>query len=253
MVRRRNTGRRGSPLYMTPALELLPNSYDYVRAHLRLFLLLYLFPLIIGLSNGYWVVDTHRHLVPDSFDAANAVGNATLPAYAYGHLDLYLIPALVIATVLRIMLHAAELRAVNGGSLKLKSLWRVVRSRGVEMAKLYFFISVLCFIWLLPAVHYRHIWFEILCFIPAAYMLRRYFVAPYVLLEDPESTAFSAMSRSAALTRKDSWSVYVMIGALLLFALFGIIWLIGWILAFILVLFYSCAPVIRYNELKRLG
>ena len=237
---------------MTPAFELLPKSYDVVRANMGIFTLLYLLPLIVGLSNGFWVVDTRRHLGPDTLDAANSVANSALPAYSYGRFGIIFFIALAVAVLLRIMLHAAELRAVEDQSLKLKSLWRIASQRWQQFFGLYVAVSIVTFVWILPAVVYRHMWFEFICFIPVAIMLRRYMVAPYIMLEHKDLSVWEVMQRSAAMTKKDSWSVYLMIGTMLLFALFGIIPFIGWIFAFALIFFYSCAPVIRYKELKRL-
>ena len=253
MALRKSPARRGSPLYMTPAFELLPKSYDVVRANLRIFGLLYILPLIVGLSNGFWAVDTQRHLGPDTLDATNAVANSALPAYSYGRFGSIFLIALAVAVALRIMLHAAELRAVEEKSLKLKTLFGIVRRRWQQFFGLYVAVSIVTFIWLLPALVYRHMWFEAICFIPVAIMLRRYLVAPYVMLEHPELSVWAVMERSAALTKKDSWSVYLILGTMVLLALFGIVPYIGWMFAFALLFFYSCAPVIRYKELKRLS
>jgi len=248
----RPRARRGSPLYMTPALELLFHSYPLVKKNLSIFSLLYFFPLVVGLSNGFWVVDLERHLTPDALDAANAVGNPMLPAYSYGRLTLMFIVAITIATVAKIMLHSAELRAAEDKRIKPLPLWRLVKTRWQQFLGLYIVSSAIISVWLIPAYLDRHMWLELICFIPALYFLRKYFLAPYVLLDNPEMNFWQAMSRSSEMTGKDPRSIYSMIGVMLIFALFGIIPFIGWIFAFGLLFFYSAAPAIRYRELKRL-
>jgi uncharacterized membrane protein len=253
MAARRHQARRGSPLYMTPALELLFKSREAVKKNFGLFALLYFLPLVVGLSNGFWVVGSQRHLTPDTLDAANAVGNSTLPAYAYGRFDFIFLIAMAIAVVIKIMQQAAQLRAAEGKDVKLKALWRVVKKRGWQFLGLYISVTVVTAVWLIPAFITRNMIVELICFIPAAIMLRRYFVAPFVLLENEGMSFWQAMERSAQMTKKDSRSVYTMIGVMLVFALFGIVPYVGWLIAFALLFYYSCAPAIRYQELKRLS
>lgn len=249
----RPRARKGSPLYLTPAFELLPDSYAIVKAHFRIFALLYLFPLIVGLSNGFWVVDSQRHLIPDTLDAANAAAVSALPAYTYGRLGIFFVIALVIGVTLRIMIQAAQLKAVEGHKPNLNALWQTAKQRWMQFFQLYLAVSVITFIWIIPAIYFRTIGVEILCFIPVAYFLMRYLVAPYVLLEHPQMNFGQAMSESARLTGRSPRSAYSVVGVLLLFALFGIVAFIGWIAAFALIFFYTTAPALRYRELKRLG
>jgi len=251
MALRKPRGRRGSPLYMTPALELLFKSRSIVKKDFWVFAFLYIFPLVIGLSNGFWVVDTQRHFTPDTLDAANAVGVPTLPAYAYARFSFIFLIAMAIAVVLKVMLQAAQLRAAEGQKVSLKVLWPVAKKRGWQFFGLYLAVSILVCIWLIPAFLFRDMLIELICFIPAIIMLRRYFVAPYVLLENEDMTVWQAIERSAQLTKHDPWSVYPLIGVMALFALFGIIPYLGWLIAFLLLFYYSAAPTIRYQELKK--
>ncbi len=237
----RSRGRRSSPLYVTPAFDLLPKSYGLVKTNLRIFALLFIFPLIIGLSNGFWVVDTQRHLRADILDAFNAVGNATLPSYSFAKFGITFLIALAVAASLQVMMQTAQLYAAKHKKIKLSHLWQTLKGRGLQMFYLYSVVSILSAVGLVIFV------------IPGLIILKRYFLAPYVLLENEDMSIWQAMERSSALTKRDSWSVYTMIGVMLLFSLFGIVPYIGWIAAFLLHFFYSVAPVLRYQELKRLG
>lgn len=238
---------------MVPALELLFPSYDALKQNFRIFALLYIFPVIVGLSNGFWVVDTNRHLKIDSLDAANAVVVPGLPAYAYGRLGVFFLLALIVAIIVRMMLQVAQLKSAQGKKITVLSLWRVVKQRWQQLLALYIASSLIISVWMIPAFIDHRTWVEIVCFIPALYFLRRFFVAPYVLIEHQEMNFWQAMARSSELTHKDSRSVYTLIGVMLLFALFGIVPFIGWIFAFWLLFMYCVAPAIRYQELKRLG
>lgn len=238
---RRHKHRRGSPLYVTPAFDLFLQSYDIVKVNLGIFALLYLFPLVIGLSNGTWAVDSRRSWGNDLPVVANTLGNSSLPAYAWGGLGLALIFAVAIAVILQVMIHAAQLEASKGHKPKLSKLWRVVKKRGWQMFGLYLAIGVLTVLGFIALI------------IPGIIMLRRYFVAPYVLLENEGMSVWQAMDKSAEITHRDSWSVYSIFGVMIIFALFGGLPIIGWIIAFGLRFFYNLAPALRYQELKRLG
>jgi hypothetical protein len=226
---------------MTPAFELFPKSYHLVRKNIWVFVTLCIFPLIIGLSNGVWVVDSQRHFHTDAPVIWGAIGTSTLPAYAWGGFGITLIFAMVLAIILQIMTQAAQLDVSMGKSANLSRAWKVVKARGLQMLGLYLLVG------LITAVGF------VLFIIPGIIMLRRYFVAPYVLLENKEMGVWDAMEKSAQLTKQDPWSVYSILGLMLLFSLFGVFPIIGWIAAFLLHFFYSVAPAIRYQELKKIN
>lgn len=255
MARRKH--RRGSPMFVTPAYELFPKSYEYVRKNIWVFAVLYIFPLIIGLSNGAWAVDSRRHWSTDGEVASNALAGPTLPAYAYGGFGVALLFALIIATVLQIMLQSAQLEASEGRSVNLSRAWSTFRKVGLQMFGLYMAVAVMLLISLVPMLIYIAIGLPaigaIILLIPAAIMLRRYFLAPYVLLDNPGMPVWEALNKSAELSLKDPWSIYSIMGVLIIFALFGAVPLIGWIAAFALHFFYNVAPAIRYRELKKLN
>jgi len=237
----RHKHRRGSPLYVTPAFELFPKSYELIKNNFGTFAALYIFPLIIGLSNGTWVVDSRRSWHTDFPAGAAVLGNSTLPAYAYGGLGIALLIAMVIAIFLQIMTQAAQLEVSEGRKPKFGQLLQVARQRFWQMLGLYIWVGLITLVGF------------ILFIVPGIIMLRRYFVAPYVLLENQKMGISYAMQKSADITKRDSWSVYSIMGVMVLFALFGALPLIGWIIAFGLRFFYSAAPALRYQELKKLS
>lgn len=237
----RHKPRKGSPLYVTPAFDLFPKSYELVRDNFTLFALLYFLPLVVGLSNGTWVVDSRRSWHNDVPVVANTVGNSTLPAWAWGGLGLAFIIALALGVIIQIMIQAAQLEAAHGRRPKFSHLWRTVQKRGWQMFGLYVAVGLVTLVGF------------ILLIIPGIIMLRRYFVASYVLLENENISIWQAMERSAAMTKRDSRSVYSIMAVLVIFTLFGVLPLIGWLIAFGLRFFYNLAPALRYQELKRLS
>jgi uncharacterized membrane protein len=212
-----------------------------VRDNFTVFALLYLFPLIIGLSNGTWVVDSRRSWHNDVPVATNTLGNSTLPAWAWGGLGIAFIFALLIGVLLKIMIQQGQLQASSGHRLSLSELFKVARASYWQMFGLYLLVGLVTLIGF------------ILFIIPGIIMLRRYFLAPYVLLENKGMGIWGAMEESAKITRRDSWSIYSIFGVMILFTLFGVLPLIGWIIAFGLHFFYTVAPALRYQELKRLS
>jgi uncharacterized membrane protein len=262
MARRKH--RRGSPLYVTPAFDLFLKSYDLVKENFTVFALLYIFPLIIGLSNGTWVVASHRSWSNDTPVAANTLSTSTLPAYAWGGFGVALLFALAIAVALQVMLQAAQLESSHGRRPKISHLWQIVKKRGWQMFGLYLAVSFMVLLSFIPLLIFLAIGLTslpillaiigVLIFIfPAVVMVRRYFVAPYVLLDDDSIGVWAAMDKSAKITLRDTGSVYSIMGVMILFSLFGALPLIGWIISFGLHFFYNVAPALRYQELKKLG
>lgn len=241
MARTSTRPRKTSAYNLTGAFDLLPKSYELVKKNLGAFALLWIFPLIAGLSNGVWTLGDERRLASDSQVAANAIGNGFPPAYVWGGFGLLFLLALAIGVIVQIMTHQAELEASDDKTVKIGRLWDVVKQKGWRMFGLYLLVGIITVIGF------------ILLIIPGIIMLRRYFLAPYVLLDNDNIGIWDAMEKSAHMTKKHSGSVYRIIGVMILFSLFGIVPLIGWIAAFILQFFYSVAPAIRYHELKSLS
>lgn len=240
MVRTSTRPRRTSAYHLTGAFDLLPKSYRLITKNLGIFALLWLFPLIAGLSNGVWTLGEERRLGADSLVAANATGNSLPPVYVWGGFGLMFLLALAIGVIIQIMTHQAELEAAQHKKPKLSRLWSVVKDKGWQMFGLYLLVGLITLAGF------------ILLIVPGIIMLRRYFLAPYVMLDGGNMGIREAMEKSAAMTTGYSGSIYRIVGLMLLFAMFGIIPLLGWIAAFFLQFFYSAAPAIRYQELKNI-
>lgn len=240
MVRTSTRPRRTSAYNLTGAFDLFPKSYEIVKKNLGIFAVLYIFPLIIGLSNGIWTIDNERRWQADAPVAANALGQSTIPGYVWGGIGLAFIVAIVIAVIIQVMTHRAELDGSEGHKIRFGRLWQTVKTRGWGLFGLYFLVGLIT------------VGGFLLLIIPGIIMLRRYFLAPYVFLDNENIGIWEAMEKSAAMTKKHSGSIYRILGVMLLIILFGILPLIGWLISFPLAFFYSVAPAIRYQELKNL-
>jgi hypothetical protein len=85
----------------------------------------------------------------------------------------------------------------------------------------------------------------LLFIVPGLFMLRRYVLAPYYLV-DRNLGVFEAMRQSAADSKHFSKAIWGLLGVQLLVAITGIIPFAGVILQ----LLYLCAPAVRYYEFQ---
>lgn len=119
-------------------------------------------------------------------------------------------------------------------------LWATTREIGWRLIGLYIVTGLIIFVGF------------ILLIIPGLIMLRRYFLAPYVMI-DKNCGIREAMDRSAAISKPHSGYIWGIVGVTILISMIGIIPLIGSIVAFVMGMFYSVAPALRYQELKKLS
>jgi hypothetical protein len=139
-------------------------------------------------------------------------------------------------TVVQIMTQQAQLEATEGKNLDFVRLWAVVKELGWRMFGLYIVTSI-------------YIVVGFILIIPGLIMLRRYFLAPYVML-DTKCDIKTAMERSSEMSKPYSGYVWGVIGIMFLIGLFNALPGVGWMISFVLGMLYSVAPALRYQELK---
>ncbi len=147
-----------------------------------------------------------------------------------------------------IMSQAAQLEGSEGKDLHFHRLWQVVKELGWRMLGLYLVMALYIVVGL------------ILLVVPGLIMIRRYFLAPYVML-DRKCSIKEAMELSAAMSKPSGsgdWAIYSrgiwgIIGVMLLISLIHKIPLIGTLVAFVVGMLYSVAPALRYQELKKIS
>ena len=152
---------------------------------------------------------------------------------------LWFILIMVGGTLVQIMSQAAQLDASEDRPLTFEKLWSQARPIFWRMLGLYIVTA------LIVAVGF------VLLIIPGVILLRRYFLAPYILLEKNVGV-FEAMRQSAALSQTNPSSIYRVIGVMFLIGLLNIVPIIGGLAAFAVGSLYSIAPALRYQQLKQI-
>lgn len=85
--------------------------------------------------------------------------------------------------------------------------------------------------------------------VPGIIFIQRYFLAPYFLI-DRDLGIKKALSASAAASKGHAGAIWGVIGVMILLSLFGLIPIIGGLISMILLTLYTCAPALRYQEMK---
>ncbi|HSX00121.1 MAG TPA: hypothetical protein VLH38_03740 [Patescibacteria group bacterium] len=90
----------------------------------------------------------------------------------------------------------------------------------------------------------------VLLIVPGLILMKRYFLAPYYLVNKNMGIAES-MQQSAEDTKKYG-GIWGLMGVLLLIELVSLIPFVGWVLTLGGILFYGCAPALRYLQIQKL-
>ena len=141
---------------------------------------------------------------------------------------------------MQIMSQRAQLDVTQGETLSFSVLWKQAKNVFWRMLGVYFITSVIVGVGL------------VLLVVPGVIMLRRYFFAPYILLEKNVGV-FKALEDSTALSKLNPTSIYGIIGVMFLIALINIIPVVGGLASFAVGSLYSVAPALRYQQLKKLA
>jgi uncharacterized membrane protein len=229
---------KSAPLPIS-SLDLFDISSSAVRENLSPFVILNLLPATIMLGSAIF---NSRHVGrANSFSAFGAVSG--LPTYAVSTLagvGIAIFVAVLIASLfIRVMLYGLQLQAAKSKKPDLATLWEIAKKYWLRMLGLNLVVGFLILGGLLLLV------------VPGLIMLRRYFLAPYVLI-DKDVSISEAMRISAKISKPYSGSVWGILGVSLLLSLPSFIPFIGGIISLILAVLYSVAPALRYEELKQL-
>lgn len=235
--------RRSSPLNLPSALALFKPSRDIVLKNIWIFGPLYAVPIVFWIHSWIWSpVNTKWWTNGAGLDAnwTSIPGPSHLLDATVGFSIIWFVIVAVIGTIAQIMALAAQLAGAQGEPTAFDTLWATVKELGWRIVGLYLVVTLVVLVGL------------ILLIIPGLIMLRRYLLAPYVMI-DKKYGIRKSMEYSAALSKPYSHSVWGIIGMMFLISLIGIIPFIGSLVAFVLGMFYSVAPALRYEELKRLS
>lgn len=245
MARTSKRARRTSPLNLPSAFDLFTPSKEIVLRNIWIFGPLYAVPFVFWIHSWIWspLPNQPVHWWQHSGSFSSGWPGGPLPTYgtflAVGFSLLWLFIIGVIGTIAQIMSQAAQLDAAEGKSLDFQNLWQVVKELGWRMFGLYIVVGVVVFVGLLLLV------------IPGLIMIRRYFLAPYVMLDNKLGIRES-MDRSAELSKLNSGSIWGIIGVMFLIGVANILPIIGGLVSFALGGLYSVAPAMRYLQLNKI-
>jgi hypothetical protein len=240
--------RRGSPLRLTPSFDLFRLSYELVRKNIWIFGTLYFVPLIFWIhswiwtspnaNNPTWFNKFYGHETLSAGWGTSPVAN--LPDTFIGFSILWFLIIIIGGTIAQLMAVIATYDASQDKVITFSKLWSAVKKIGLRLIGLYIVVFLVTLVGF------------VLLIVPGLIMIRRYYLAPYVML-DKNCGIREAMDRSAAISKPYSGYVWGIIGVAILIGLIGIIPLVGSLIAFVMGMFYSVAPALRYQELKKLS
>jgi hypothetical protein len=246
MPRKRNRARQSSPLNLPSAFGLFTTSKEIVLKNIWIFGPLYAVPVIFWihswiwapassmLGNGQWWgrfqgADSGWGLSPFSSWSDALIGFSIF----------WFLIAIIGGTIAQLMLTIASLEATENKTLDFQELWQRVKKLGWRLIGLDLLVALYVLVGL------------ILLVVPGIIMLRRYFLAPYVMI-DKNCGIKEAMERSAAISKPYSGSIWGIVGVMLLIGLVGVVPLVGSLASLILALLYTVAPALRYQQLEKL-
>jgi hypothetical protein len=204
------------------AFELFKPSWEAVKSNLITFIELILIPIVIGLiiSLPSW---------RNATSASSTINGALFLRDGFaGLISLLFAPALAYTQLQSVRGKTVDfLQALKAST---KFFWR--------------FIGLVIVMGIVILVGF------VLFIVPGLFMLRRYILAPYYLI-DKDMKIFEAMRASAADSKKFSSAIWGLIGVEILCTVVGVIPIIGWIISAALSIAYYCAPAIRYTQVKK--
>ncbi len=233
--------RRGSPLAYTPAWDLFKPSKDLVLKHIWIFGPIYAVFVLFSIHSWIWTPakpEAGRHWWNYNYVSTPSGPGPVFLNYSFvGFTIFWLLISVAVGTIAQIMAQRAQLDAAQDKTPTFDKLWATVKELGWRILGLYIVTTLVIIVGF------------ILLIIPGLFMVKRYYLAPYVML-DQKIGIREAMDKSAAISKPFSaiWGV-VLVG--ILFSLISIIPFIGWLISFALLMLYSVAPALRYQELKK--
>jgi len=238
---RRPHARKSSPLYLPSAFDLFKPSKDLVLKNIHVFGPLFILPFIFWGHSWLDIPANGGHYWNRFTDANYGWSLPTAYWVAFiGFSIIWFLIAVVGGTIVQIMLQRAQLDAAENREPQLGKLWGVTKKMWKPMVLLFLTMILIIGIGFIFLI------------VPGLILLRRYFFAPYVMLERKCSVR-EALDRSAHLSAINTGSVWGLIGVMFLIGLLGIVPIIGSLASFVAGSLYSVAPALRYQQLKKLA
>lgn len=212
---------------LTGAFQLFKPSKEMVMNNAMAFLLIIFMPSFLSLIGQILSTNSAATLSSTfSLNATSEVSGGHPLTTIGGLLSLLLLPAGIYIELL-----AAKGKAIDAWKSfteSLKYFWRLFG--------LFLLVGLIVICGL------------ILFIVPGVIFIRRYFLAPYFLV-DKDMKITDAMKASAEKTKGRPGAVWGIIGVSFLFVLFGIVPIFGGLISLVMLTLYTCAPAIRYTEI----
>lgn len=224
---------------LTSAFSLFTKSKDLVLDNLSLFIPLYILPFIFQLLPAFTdnTATQNTNSIDasylDKFSAASMVG-----LVGFGVAILFI--TILAMIFIQVMLYSLELKVSANKKTNFKKLWHDAKHYWLRLLGLGIVVGLL------------FVGGIVLLIVPALIVLRRYFLAPYYLI-DKDLQIGDAMRMSANESKKYSGSVWGVIGVSVLIGAVGIVPIFGPWISFVLMVLYSVAPALRYREIRALS
>lgn len=220
---------------LTPSFSLFTKSKNLIMANVNTYGLIYLLPFLMGLFS------TIRSSRMDRLEGVTAGSyGIDISGAAFGFGLLFGLAMIILYVLVSLASYALNYQTSVGEKPTISELWPVVQKYGWRLIGLFFAIGFMVLFGLIALV------------VPGLIFLRRYYLAPYVML-DKDLSIGAAMKESARISKPHSGSVWSLIGVSIVLSLPGVIPVFGWLVSFVLTTLYAVAPALRYQELKKLA
>jgi len=223
---------------LTPSFRLLEKSWDVVKANWKVFLIINSVTVVISVFSFLAEIgksEKSSALLSGGTGPEGAAFSAlfTLGIFAF-------IVFMVLAVIYAVVVNCLNLQLAQKKKPTIKGVWNQARPKIADV----FFVSLLSGLLIIGGL--------ILFIVPGIIMFRRYYLAPYFVI-DKNLGVREAMAQSAAASKPVSGYIYGLVGVGIVLGLPNIIPLVGPIIASALALVYSVAPALRYEEIKDLA
>jgi hypothetical protein len=205
------------------AFSLFKPSWAAVKLNIVTFILLALIPAVLYFAIAALVLSMDKN-------STGSLGSGAITAFAIVGLIV-----LLLATIFGPAIAYIQLKSVSGTKVTIGEALKSGLHFALRFLGLYIIMGLVIGIGFL------------LLIVPGLFMLRRYILAPYFLI-DKDLGIMEAMNQSAEASKKYSSALWGLIGVSILISLPGIIPVIGALASAILGIAYYCAPAVRYKE-----
>lgn len=232
--------RYGSPLRVSSAFELFPQSYEIIKRHFNVFTVLFSASGLLALWDtlGRYVDDSTGGWKEVILSKSLGININAGKFYDSGFVGVIgLLALLAYLFIVVAVLRASQHRAISLGSIleELREGWLWIKMIGALLL-----LGLVIVLGLFALI------------IPGIILIWRLYFVLYILV-DKRVGIIDAFKQSWNMTRGYAGAVYGVILVTILLSLGNIVPIFGPLVAFVLTSIYMVAPALRYQELKRVS